>query len=90
MDDKKIQELITLSGMHDHQAQKELGIYYASLPKTNRNIANAERYLKLAAEKHDNSATYELIKFYRDYVKYMISESKGVTKVNYYFKLAMK
>jgi TPR repeat protein len=81
-----IKQLKSKAEIGEHSAQIELGKYYLENNFSNSNLSNGENYLRLAANKHNEEATYLLIALYLKYIKYFIENAKGSTRIRTYIR----
>jgi hypothetical protein len=88
---EQIEQLTKSSYAHDHLAQITLGKFFLEENKySNSNFEKAQKFLKMAAEKHQKEGIELLIELYLRYIKYNMGNNPNFNKVNTYFKLATK
>ncbi|GMO15207.1 MAG: hypothetical protein Ta2E_05970 [Mycoplasmoidaceae bacterium] len=90
MEKEQIDELVRRASLNDHDAQLTLGEYYYNNQNSNSNFARAEKYLKMAAEKHNEKAIKLLINHYTKYMSYYIETDKRHSQVGMCFRLGIK
>jgi TPR repeat protein len=91
MDKIELDALVRKAELHDHEAQTILGEYYLNSPtNSNSNFSRAEKYLRMAAEKHQKQAMESLIKLYYKYMSFLITENKRYAQIAMCFRLGIK
>jgi TPR repeat protein len=90
MEQIEIEELKRRAFIHDHTAQIQLGEYYLNKKFSNSNFSRAEKFLKMAAEKHQKQGMELLISLYLKYMEYYIKNNIQPGKVSMCFRLGVK
>jgi hypothetical protein len=90
MEQTELEELKHRAFIHDHQAQIQLGEYYLNKNFSNSNFSRSEKFLKMAAEKHQKQGIGSLINLYLKYMQYYIKNNIQPGKVSMCFRLGVK